>query len=47
MGDPSANEMLDEEAAEKGDITLPSGPLANDEAAFEAVVGDEARATAP
>ncbi len=42
MGDPS-NEMEDEEAAESGDITRPDGVQQDSEAAFEAVVEDDAR----
>ncbi len=45
-GDPST-EMEDIENAEKGDISQPGGVQQDSEAAFEAVVHDEAEATNP
>ncbi len=45
-GDPST-EMQDEEATEHVDETLPGSVQDASEKSFEAVVDDEARATAP
>jgi hypothetical protein len=45
MTDVPPTELEDEQAAAKGDDTLPGSVQADDEAAFEAVTADEARAT--